>query len=169
MPVTRANKIWTAVALFLLLVIIAGGVMLRLRMPHSAPVEIILELRDEYAGQVYVYGTVNSPGYYAYKNSDSIASLVQAAGGLTPSADFKNIRLYLPDAESTFEPQKVDINRAGQWLLVAIPGIGEVLAGRIIAYREQHGPFQNINELTQVEGITVSLYEKIKPLITVTE
>lgn len=169
MPVTRANKTWTAVILFLLLIIIAGGIVLRLRMPHSAPVEITLEPPDAYTGQIYIYGAVNSPGYYAYKTGDNIESLLRAAGGAAENADLTNLRLYLPDAENTFTPQKVDINRAEGWLLEAIPGIGEVLAGRIIEYRARHGPFQNINELTQVEGITVSLYEKIKPLITVTE
>ncbi|MBN1368347.1 MAG: ComEA family DNA-binding protein [Dehalococcoidales bacterium] len=169
MPVTRANRIWTAAVLFLLLLIIAGGVVLRLRMPHTSPIEIILAAPDESAGQIYIGGDVNAPGYYTYLARDNISGLVSAAGGTTNSADLTDIRLYVATAGDDFQPQQVDINRAEDWLLEALPGIGEVLAGRIIAYREQHGPFRNTTELTQVEGITVSLYEKIKPLITVTE
>jgi competence protein ComEA len=168
-PETRAGKIWTAVILLLILIIVAGGVILWLRRPHSSPIEITLAASPDFAGQIYLDGAVNSPGYYPYQPGDNIGSLLQAAGGTTDGADLTNIRLYVPASSDTFQAQKIDINRAESWLLEAIPGIGEVLAGRIIEYREANGPFQNINALTQVEGITVSLFEKIKPHITVTE
>jgi competence protein ComEA len=169
MPVTRAGKIWTAVTLLLVLAIIAGGIIIFLRLPHTQPIEIILETPSEFAGQIYIDGAVNAPGYYPYQPDDSIDDLLRAAGGVIEGTDLTEIRLTVPGTETTLEPQKIDINRAENWLLEAIPGIGEVLAGRIIAYREANGPFRNINELTRVEGITVTLFEKIKPLITVTE
>ena len=119
--------------------------------------------------KVYIDGAVKSPGLYPWRTGDDIDSLLQAAGGVTNNAGCNNIRLYVPGVEDTRQAQKIDINRAESWLLEALPGIGSVLAGRIVGYRELNGPFQNINELTRVEGISVSLYEKIKPLITVTE
>jgi len=48
---------------------------------------------------------------------------------------------------------KVNINTAPESDLEALPGIGPVLAQRIIDYRTQHGPFQSVNELLNVSGI----------------
>ena len=64
-------------------------------------------------------------------------------------------------------PQKIDINRAEAWLLEALPGIGEIKAQAIIAYRQQNGGFSHITEITKVEGIGPAIYEEIKELITV--
>ena len=169
MPVTRAGKVWAVIILLLLLIIIAGAIGLWVRLPHSHPVEITLVSSPVFSGQVYIDGAVNSPGFYPWRTGDDIDSLLQAAGGITDDADRNNIRLYIPGVADTQQAQKIDINHAESWLLEALPGIGNVLAGRIIEYREQNGPFQNINELIKVDGITVSLFEKIKPLITVTE
>jgi len=48
---------------------------------------------------------------------------------------------------------------------VAVEGIGPKLAQRIIAYREEHGPFQAIEELDNVKGIGPSLIESIRYLV----
>ncbi|MGI8404963.1 MAG: helix-hairpin-helix domain-containing protein [Thermomicrobiales bacterium] len=61
----------------------------------------------------------------------------------------------------------VNINTATSAQLVALPGIGEVLANRIIAYRDSHGPFSSINQLDDVDGISANLVEKLRPLVTV--
>ena len=50
-----------------------------------------------------------------------------------------------------FEP--VDLNTADEAELDTLPGIGEALAGRIIAYREENGPFETVEELLEVSGI----------------
>ena len=50
-----------------------------------------------------------------------------------------------------FEP--VDLNTADEAELDTLPGIGEALAGRIIAYREANGPFETVEELLEVSGI----------------
>lgn len=51
------------------------------------------------------------------------------------------------------EARPIPINTAGSSDLQRIDGIGPVLAGRIISYREQHGPFKNMDDLLKVSGI----------------
>jgi competence protein ComEA len=169
MPVGRTSKVWTAVVFLLLVIIIIGAVIMWVRFPHSHPVEISIESPAVLPSGIYVDGAVNSPGFYPLQLGDNLDTLLQMAGGTTDNADRNNIRLYVPVIGETEQTQKININHAESWLLEALPGIGSTLGRRIIEYREQHGPFRNINELTMVDGITVSLYEKIKPLITVAD
>jgi len=60
----------------------------------------------------------------------------------------------------------VNINTAGAWLLEALPGIGPALAGRVVDYRSQNGPFRNVGELMMVEGIGQAKYDGLKDLVT---
>lgn len=61
----------------------------------------------------------------------------------------------------------VNINTADADTLTALPGIGRVLAERILAYRQQNGSFRAIEEITKVEGIGEKKAEAILQLITV--
>jgi competence protein ComEA len=63
--------------------------------------------------------------------------------------------------------QKININLAEAWLLEALPGIGPTRAQAIIDYRNQNGPFRQILELINVEGIGMTTYEQIEDFITV--
>ncbi len=47
---------------------------------------------------------------------------------------------------------KIDLNRATAEELTALPGVGPVLAGAIVAYRDEHGPFSSVDELLLVSG-----------------
>ena len=60
----------------------------------------------------------------------------------------------------------IDINSATQKELMALPGIGETLAQRILDYRTQHGNFPSTAELLNVEGIGTVKFEAILDLIT---
>ncbi|MFM7230710.1 MAG: ComEA family DNA-binding protein [bacterium] len=57
----------------------------------------------------------------------------------------------------------VDLATASATELDALPGIGPVLAARIVAHRERHGPFRSPDELLAVPGIGPRLLERIRP------
>ena len=61
----------------------------------------------------------------------------------------------------------VDLNRAGLAELDALPGIGPVLAGRILQHRDAHGPFREPEDLLAVPGIGPRLFERLRPRIRV--
>ena len=64
---------------------------------------------------------------------------------------------------------KVDLNRAGIEELVKLPGVGEIVAQRIVNYREENGTFQATEELMNVRGIGEKTYLKLEPYLTVSE
>lgn len=61
---------------------------------------------------------------------------------------------------------KININTADLYTLMTLPGIGETYAQRIIDYRNANGPFQDISDIKNVDGIGEKRYESIKNLIT---
>ncbi|MBI2829706.1 MAG: ComEA family DNA-binding protein [Chloroflexi bacterium] len=164
----KSNRFWALIILSLIGVIAVSGTIAWSKYSPGAPIEIILKPALPIEGNVYVSGAVNNPGGYPLKNDDTIKSLIQAAGGVTGSAESANFELRISKGEQT-TPQKININRAELWLLKALPGIGDVKAKAIIDYRQQSGPFRNILELTRVDGISHPLFEQVKDLITVSD
>lgn len=63
--------------------------------------------------------------------------------------------------------RKMDLNLADHKGLVLLPGVGPVIADRIINSRKKHGPFSSLNDLMKVKGIGPKTVKKIKPFITV--
>ena len=64
-------------------------------------------------------------------------------------------------------PDLVNLNTADAEALTALPGIGEELAGRIAAYREEHGPFEAVEDLTKVPGIGQGKLAALEGFVTV--
>ena len=62
---------------------------------------------------------------------------------------------------------RLDINEMSAAQLEAIPGIGEMLAKRIVAYREANGPFRTLEEVMNVEGIGEKKLDQIASLVKV--
>lgn len=158
---------WSLAAAVLVIIIIAGGVVIGLNSGRSQPIEISLDPAPAPEGEIYVTGAVNNPGIYPLEPGDTLEDVLRAAGGATGDADLSRIELSIPEMGEMAEPQKVNINTADAWLLAALPGIGEVRAQAIIAYRQQNGLFRDINELLNVEGFGAVTLDNIRDLITV--
>lgn len=146
---------------------------------------------------VFVCGAVKKEGVYFLCEGSRVIDAVTAAGGYREDADraYVNQAEYVYDAERVSIPTidearelregtrtaqegrersagrsedgRININTASKTELMEIPGIGESKADRIIAYRENHGRFGSIEEITNVSGIGSAIYEGMKDYITV--
>jgi competence protein ComEA len=61
----------------------------------------------------------------------------------------------------------VNINTADATVLERVVGLGPAKAKAIVGYREKHGNFKSIDDLSNVQGIGPKLFEKVKAQITV--
>lgn len=74
------------------------------------------------------------------------------------------------ESQEETEPQgPINLNDAEEEELIQLPGIGPAIAGRIVAYRQKHGPFNTIEEIMDVEGIGETRFNGIKDLISIGE
>ena len=170
MAETRHNRYWAIAIIFLIVVIIITVFVAWSRYRPSQPIEISLPPEQEISGNIAINGAVTNPGIYQFSGGDTIGSLIQAAGGVAANGKSDNLELSIPQAEGvTGTPQKININSAEEWLLEALPGIGPTKANAIIDYRQQNGFFRSVDELIKVEGISATLLEQIKPMITVAD
>lgn len=71
------------------------------------------------------------------------------------------------DLPAATAAQQVDLNTADAQQLQTLPGIGPVLAERIVAYRTEHGPFARPEQLCNVRGIGEKTYARLAEYITV--
>lgn len=68
--------------------------------------------------------------------------------------------------DSLLPGEVIDVNTADVYDLQRLPGIGEKRALDIIAWREEHGPFQSVDELTSVSGIGPGILEGLRDYVT---
>jgi len=73
----------------------------------------------------------------------------------------------VPTLSAAAENDPIDLNRATAGELIQLPGVGEVIAKRIVDFREEHGPFKRVEDLMKVKGIGEKSLEKIRPYIQV--
>ncbi len=115
---------------------------------------------------VHVAGEVARPGLVTVPAGSRIADAVAAVGGLLASADTSALNLAAPLADGqqvVVWPLGADItapagrgvhlNSASAAELEEIPGVGPVLAARIVAHRTENGPFVVVEDLLDVPGI----------------
>ncbi|MBR2810898.1 MAG: ComEA family DNA-binding protein [Solobacterium sp.] len=123
---------------------------------------------------VTVEGEVEHPGTYEVPVYASVSDVL-AKAETTSEADLTVFNpasiladsdiLIIPAKAKEGEPQRISINTAGLSELCLLPGIGEATAARIIAYREEYGLFQSLEDLMQVSGIGEKKFAKIKDMI----
>lgn len=94
----------------------------------------------------------NSPYKYTYRSSDFIPDS-DSAGSTVDD---------LTQSESRIVPEKIDLNRAGFYDLQSLPGVGPVIAERIVAYRDSGGEFEAVDDLLKIDGIGPAKLEKLK-------
>lgn len=141
---------------------------------------------------VHVAGWVRRPGVYELPEGSRVIDAVEIAGGPRNGAELGALNLAAPlsDGQQVLVAKQaapavaggapavpgsppagsaplVNVNTAAAEELETLPGIGEVLAGTIIAYREEHGPFTAVDQLLDVSGIGEVTLEEIRDLVTV--
>jgi competence protein ComEA len=135
---------------------------------------------------VHLSGEIMVPGIYQLPVGARIDDAVRVAGGVTANGDVNRLNLAarLADGQHVVVPRKTDpvavsamtsaspaavrinVNEATVAELDGLPGVGPVTAQRIVAYRQQHGPFTRIDELRDAKLVNQVTFDKIKDLIT---
>ncbi len=133
---------------------------------------------------VYVSGWVVTPGVVEVTEGSIVADALAAAGGALEGALLDTINLARPLAEGDHvqipgpgdpvaaipgegDGGLIALNRADSSELEDLPGLGPVLAERIVAYREANGPFETVEDLLEVPGIGEAKLASIRDLVVV--
>jgi competence protein ComEA len=140
---------------------------------------------------VDVAGKVRHPGVVSLPTGARVIDAIKAAGGVRPGAQTGTLNLarrvvdgeqILVGVDGTPAPAvppaaspgaapaggaPLDLNTASAAQLDQLPGVGPVLAQRIVDYRTQHGAFRSVDELRQVSGIGAAKFGDLKGLVTV--
>jgi competence protein ComEA len=140
---------------------------------------------------VDVTGWVHEPGVYEFVQGDRVIDAVERAGGARNGADLSVLNLAAPltDGTQVIVPKQgadgatavvpgaigsgaasggpININTASVTELETLSGIGEVLAGAIVDYRTENGPFASVDDLESVSGIGPATLEEIRDQVTV--
>jgi competence protein ComEA len=156
--------------------------------PSSPPVGEVAETSATVV--VSVVGQVASPGLVTLPSGSRVADAIAAAGGLLPEADPASVNLAAvvadgeqlavglpgtvaaggapPDGSAAAGAGGlIDLNTAAVAELDALPGIGPVLAQRIVDHRSRQGPFRSVEELDDVPGIGPAIAAALAELVTV--
>ena len=141
---------------------------------------------------VDVQGEVMKPGLYQLPPGARVADAIKAAGGVRKGSATSSVNLarFVEDGEQVFVAAssqgagaeslgsdsfpsagnfggKLNINRATVTELDGLPGVGPVLAKRIIEYRSANGSFSSVDELQKVSGIGPSKFNELRKFVTV--
>ncbi len=125
---------------------------------------------------VHVAGAVRKPGLVRLPSGSRVADAIEKAGGARSPRylDSVNLARVLVDGEqivlghasaSAGSGGKLSLGSASAAELEQLPGVGPVLAERIVSWRAAHGPFRTVDDLDGVSGVGASLMEQIRPLV----
>lgn len=145
--------------------------------------------------QVHVIGAVKRPGVVRVAAGSRVHDVIAAAGGLKRGARTGRLNLaqvvsdgaqVLIDGDRSAigdsaaaggdagggdaggsAGQPVDLNTATQAQLEELPGVGPVMAGNIVRWRQEHGRFTRVEELQEVDGVGPKTYARLAPLLRV--
>ena len=145
--------------------------------------------------KIHITGEVKNEGIVELEEGARIDDAIKKAGDVTEFADLSKVNLayelsdgqkvYIPSKNEEIEEYasldagenvleeseaiggKININVADSSALQTINGVGESLAGKIIAYRELNGKFKSIEDLKNVSGIGEKKFEDIKDKVVV--
>ena len=136
---------------------------------------------------LHVTGAVGEPGIVELPLGSRVVDAIAAARGPTDDADLGAVNLarVVADGEQLYVPRvgeappassggtgpdaqgRININTADAAALETLAGVGPALAARIIAWREQNGPFRSVDELTAVSGIGPKTLDGMRDQVTV--
>ncbi|MEV0232378.1 ComEA family DNA-binding protein [Nonomuraea sp. NPDC050786] len=136
---------------------------------------------------VHVTGKIHKPGVYQLPSGSRVTDAVEAAGGVSRGASTGTLNLArrLIDGEqivvggtatqaapgtSVTGPAAtavLNLNSATTDQLEQLPGVGEVLAARIIEFRDSHGGFTAVEQLREVTGIGPRKFDELKARVSV--
>ena len=161
---------------------------------RSAPPIVIEDAAAKLPVVVEIRGEVEAPGVVTLSPGARLQDAIAAAGGLSKDADLSTVNLArrlrdgelvvilaapspgstpvlsmdeVDDAIPAEGPQaRININTATAEELEALPGIGEVIAARIIAYREENGQFRSVDDLIHIQGISDRTIDDVRDLVT---
>jgi competence protein ComEA len=132
---------------------------------------------------VHIAGAVRTPGVYVLPAGSRVTDAIDAAGGAEEEAvtDAINLARPLVDGEQVRVPSqgeasahgtasgddRINVNTATASQLEGLPGVGPVLAQRIVEYRERHGPFASLKALEAVSGVGPSIVSGLSDVAAV--
>jgi competence protein ComEA len=143
---------------------------------------------SNYSLVVDVQGQVQNPGVYQLPEGARVGDAIKAAGGVREGSETTSVNLarFLEDGEQIYlsgagnaadvlpsaggesvARGRLNLNRATENELDGLPGVGPVLAKRIVAYRAEHGTFTSVSELQKVSGIGPSKFSELRNFVTV--
>ncbi|MBM6387245.1 ComEA family DNA-binding protein [Paenibacillus illinoisensis] len=106
---------------------------------------------------------VEEAGSNRTSNEPEVASSTAAA----PAAEAGQENIQTAQPVQDIDNGKIDVNTAPASKLTELPGIGEKKAQAIIDYRNAHGPFTKVSDLTKVKGIGMKMLEKMAPYVQI--
>jgi competence protein ComEA len=182
-----ANRYRIALAAGAVLVAVVAGMWWGTRAPEPVPVVVEADEADptrKATITVHVSGAVASPGLVQLVPGARVADAVAAAGGALPAADLGRVNLAadIGDGEQIEIPAHgaeiagsdaggasstgVDLNRASAEELQQLPGVGPVLAGRIVDHRDEYGAFESLEDLLDVAGIGEAKLDQLRSAVS---